>query len=281
MEAAVAGQTERDFMRSWGWQAVLTGGIVVALSWGAWAQTAPRSTAHWLPAAEYQAPPRTAGSTARTTTVDVAPRRQPTPAEFGHSTFGETGSAAQQNAETTRRKITRPSAGVADLSDENPSAGNYRHSLQSTVMALLLVVGVIFGLAYFLKRHGPLGTRPLPQEAVQLLGKRPLDAKQSVYLVRCGSRIVLLGSAGQNLTPLAEFTDPIEVDHLAGLCLRQATEKQVAQNFWGLIQRKTDAVSQSGTASAEQNPPRFPPVDRLSTLEHPSSETEEWDSAGS
>jgi hypothetical protein len=75
------------------------------------------------------------------------------------------------------------------------------------------------------KKHGPLSRAGLPAEAVEVLGRRMLDPRQSIYLVRLGSRILVLGATPSGLSTLSEVTDPLEVDLLAGSCRPPVEER--------------------------------------------------------
>jgi len=58
----------------------------------------------------------------------------------------------------------------------------------------------------------------LPQEALEILGRRFVDPRQTILLVRIGSRILVVGSSANGLNSLGEIDDPVEVDLLAGMC---------------------------------------------------------------
>lgn len=106
----------------------------------------------------------------------------------------------------------------------------------TTTAALFTVLGLIVGGAKLFKKHIPGATRYLPPEAVQVLGKRPLDYKQHVYLLRCGSKILIIGASAQGLVTLGEITEPVEVDYLAGLC-QGGDDKGAGQTFAQLFRQ--------------------------------------------
>ncbi|HUG93447.1 MAG TPA: flagellar biosynthetic protein FliO [Planctomycetaceae bacterium] len=117
-----------------------------------------------------------------------------------------------------RRAITRPSPRAAAA--EAPAAGRLptRGSWWGSLASLAAVLAMILVGARLWKKHGPLGRTGLPAEAVDVLGRRVLDPRQSIFLVRLGSRMLVLGSTPAGLSTLAEITDPVEVDLLAGFC---------------------------------------------------------------
>lgn len=88
---------------------------------------------------------------------------------------------------------------------------------------LMIVLAIIVGLAALLKKRMPGAQMGLPAEAVQPLGRKLLEHRHAIHLVRCGSRILVIGSSPQGLNTLAEITDPVEVDYLSGICSRRDT----------------------------------------------------------
>jgi flagellar protein FliO/FliZ len=87
-----------------------------------------------------------------------------------------------------------PAAGSA------PSAGG--GTLEVT-LALLLVVGVIAGLAWLFKRMRGFGTAG--QGRIQVLGDRALGPKERCVLVRVGETDILIGVAANAVTTLHVF----------------------------------------------------------------------------
>lgn len=92
-----------------------------------------------------------------------------------------------------------------------PSAG-------SALSALAVVVLIGLGGARLWKTHGPKPTAAAPREAIEVLGRCRIEPRQSVYLVRLGSRILVLGSGGGELSTLSEVTDAVEVDLITAQC---------------------------------------------------------------
>ena len=84
-------------------------------------------------------------------------------------------------------------------------------------LGLAFVLCLILIVAAWAKRHLPQANSALPSEAVQILGQRAVGQRQMIQLIRCGSRILVLGATPNGLTTLSEITDPVEVDYLAGL----------------------------------------------------------------
>ncbi len=78
-----------------------------------------------------------------------------------------------------------------------------------TLVTLTGVVALAVLILYAARRFG-MGRAGGPLE---LVGRLPLDGRRTVYLVRVGQRVLVLGAGDQALTPLAELS----VDEVAGL----------------------------------------------------------------
>jgi flagellar biogenesis protein FliO len=110
----------------------------------------------------------------------------------------------------------RPASGVGPL----VTAGS----------SLALVLGLFLLVAWLLRRASPKGLTALPSEVVEVLGRAPLPGRQQVHLIRLGHKLVLICVSTAGAEPLAEVTDPHEVDRLAGLC-REAHPQSATANF--------------------------------------------------
>jgi flagellar biogenesis protein FliO len=102
---------------------------------------------------------------------------------------------------------------------QGESAGRSRlPSAGSVLSALAVVVLAIFGAARLWKAHGPKLASPVPSGAAEVLGRCRIEARQSLYLVRLGSRVLVLGSSNGELSALSEVTEPAEVDLIVAQC---------------------------------------------------------------
>lgn len=118
------------------------------------------------------------------------------------------------------RSITpREAPATRSAKSPSPLSGG---SWWSAVGSLAIVLAVIVGLAGLLRMQLPAARGLLPRDVLYDLGRRPLDARSTVHLLRCGARILVVGSSPQGLHTLSEITDPIEVDYLTGLCKSQS-----------------------------------------------------------
>lgn len=82
-------------------------------------------------------------------------------------------------------------------------------------------------------------TRSLPIEALELLGRRTIEPKVSIHMVRCGAKILVIGVTPEGVQSLSEIVDPIEVDRLTEICHQQSDSRQSDNP----IRRKETAAS--------------------------------------
>jgi flagellar biogenesis protein FliO len=119
----------------------------------------------------------------------------------------------------------------------------------SAAGALAVVVGLILVLARLFRRHAPMFQQSLPQEAVEILGRRFVDPRQTILLVRIGSRILVVGSSANGLNSLGEIEDPVEVDVLAGMCRRDPHDRGSRNVLLQNAQRRIAPAASAGRRS--------------------------------
>lgn len=124
-----------------------------------------------------------------------------------------------------------------------PSAG-------SSLSALAVVVLLIFAAARLWKAHGPKLPGAVPQDAAEVLGRCRIEPRQSLYLIRLGSRILVVGSSGGELSALSEITDPVEVDLITGRCRANDSPSSPFSRLF--------AARQAGETADMQQPSAFP-----------------------
>jgi flagellar biogenesis protein FliO len=130
----------------------------------------------------------------------------------------------------------------------------------SAAGALAVVVGLILVLARLFRRHAPMFQQSLPQEALEILGRRFVDQRQTILLVRIGARILVLGSSANGLNSLGQIDDPVEVDLLAGLCRRGPQTGVLGASFFKLLK------GESGTRGNPQRDRSGPSTRQMPAL---------------
>lgn len=120
----------------------------------------------------------------------------------------------------------RDSAGAMRLPPRNgtdsPSAPARKSTatnggIWTTVISLGVIVGGLVLVGYWLKPYA-VGAHGLPIEAMELLGRRVIEQKVAIHLVRCGGRVLVLGVSPEGARTLSEITDPAEVNRLVAAC---------------------------------------------------------------
>jgi flagellar protein FliO/FliZ len=81
--------------------------------------------------------------------------------------------------------------------------------LLQLVLGLLLVVGLIFVLAWLMRRVQRAG--PAGNQVIELLGSRALGPRDRLVLVQVGNEQVLLGVSPGSITALHVMNEPVQV----------------------------------------------------------------------
>lgn len=138
----------------------------------------------------------------------------------------------RQPRSTNRARPGLPASGPRSRQILGPNP-----SLVTVAGSLLLVVGMFLVVAWALRRSGAAGPAALPGDVIEVLGRAPLPGKQqSIQLIRCGNKLVLVALSPAGADPLTEITDPTEVERLAGLC-RQAHPHSNTQAFQQVLEQ--------------------------------------------
>ena len=90
------------------------------------------------------------------------------------------------------------------------SSGNLSAQLGQMLLGLLLVIGLIFVLAWLLRRVQQIG--PRGNQVIKLLASQALGPRERLVLVQVGNEQVLLGLSAGRITPLHVMKEPV---HLA------------------------------------------------------------------
>ena len=101
---------------------------------------------------------------------------------------------------------------------ENPVMPSSPGILGTTInllVSLLLVIGLIYLVMAALKYFYVRASIPMKSEGVvKVLAREHIDSKKMMYVVEFGDRVVLIGSAGENLSLLSEVSDPEEAKRI-------------------------------------------------------------------
>ena len=81
--------------------------------------------------------------------------------------------------------------------------------LTQRVLGLLLVLGLIFALAWLLRRVQQAG--PRQGQVIELISSRALGARDRLVLVQVGNEQILLGLTPGRITPLHVLKEPVQL----------------------------------------------------------------------
>lgn len=127
-------------------------------------------------------------------------------------------------------------------------------TLWPTLVTCGLFLVVFGGCSWWIRRHGPARLRPLPGEVLEVLGRRSLEPRVNLHLVRCGQRILVLGAGPDGVRTLSEITDPVEVDLLSGACHRKSEGAETPGEF-AMSLRRSVLGARSATIDARSGRP--------------------------
>ena len=168
--------------------------------------------------------------------------RRANPTDAG--TPGKVIARSLPNADNSRRLLpstgnsSGPTAGTR-LSQRS-AANNRRASglvnsfpsmdvLRTAGTGLGIALGLLLLCAWLFRRNTPSPTTPLPKEVVSVLGRAQLATRQFVQLLKVGNKLVLVSVTPEGTDPITEVTDPVEVDRLLSLCMRNHTQSTTAE----------------------------------------------------
>ena len=123
--------------------------------------------------------------------------------------------------------------------------GGTKLNLPKMLSSLAIVLGGYFAFVWVVRRISPASNSQLPPNVVQVLGRTAFGPKQTLQLVRLGSKLVLLLNGPEGTHPIGEITDPHEVKQLTATCSGSRNTNNIP-----FPQR---------AASTSPNPPSNPP----------------------
>ncbi|AZF11874.1 MULTISPECIES: flagellar biosynthetic protein FliO [unclassified Pseudomonas] len=89
-----------------------------------------------------------------------------------------------------------------------PAVGSVGGQLTQLMLGLLLVVGLIFVLAWLMRRVQRIG--PGNAQVIELIGSRALGPRDRLVLVQVGEEQILLGLTPGRITPLHVLKTPVD-----------------------------------------------------------------------
>jgi len=149
---------------------------------------------------------------------------------------------------TTASRKLAPRSSSPKRSLDRPAVATPTAAVGTVISSLVIVLGLFVVLVWISKRFTPAGSAALPKEAVELLGRAPLSGRQTMQLIRVGNRLLLVALSASGAETLTEITDPVEVEHLAGLCRGGRSDSASASFNRVLSQLATEPAAQAPRA---------------------------------
>jgi flagellar biogenesis protein FliO len=121
--------------------------------------------------------------------------------------------------------------------------------------SLAVVVGLFLLFMWGMRRTMPGQVATLPKEVVDVLGRAALASRQQVYLLRCGSKLLLVSVTPAGVETLTEIEDPPEVDRLLGLCAQARPDSTTAafRQFFQQFAQEPSGSRSAGTQRGDRS----------------------------
>jgi flagellar biogenesis protein FliO len=200
------------------------------------------------------------------------PTPAPQSARYEHSAVvPATYEAPVAASEPASRRLAPPSSRSELASEKNGrstsaarmlSSALPTQSIYTVVTGLAIVIGAFLLFTWAMRRSGSrTGSRRgmLPSEAVSVLGRVPLAARQFAQLLHVGNKLVLVAMTPSGPTTITEVIDPAEVDRLVGLC-HQFDPHSTTKAFEQVFQQLSNEPTSSGFLGNEPLPTSLSPA---------------------
>jgi len=193
---------------------------------------------------------------------EKSPQKEPTPepqrpepaasrAEHSSDSLASHATGLPLRPPSHRAEASASQHGEAD--QESKPAQSNTSSLTTVGASLVLVTGLFLLVAWVLRRATPGQAPSLPKGVVEVLGRTPLAGRQQLHLLRCGNKLLLISVMPGGVEPLAEITEPAEVDRICGLCQANQPDSATAvfRNVLHQLSREPATGKRRGRASSE------------------------------
>ena len=124
----------------------------------------------------------------------------------------------------------------------------------SMFLSLIIVISFFLLIVWLIKKSQPHSFVKLPGDVVQVMGRTPMAPRQQMYVVRFGSKLLLISHQPGQTQTLGEITNEDEVQRLAGLC--EANQPGSISNSF------RDVLKQVALGKSEPHPRTQPSLDR-------------------
>jgi flagellar protein FliO/FliZ len=131
--------------------------------------------------------------------------------------------------DTSKQPLNLP---LEQVKQQSQGGGNSGGGLGRTVIGLLVVCAIIYGLYWVLKQVKKAREEQASGSGLHSLAMLPLGPNRSLHMIRAGREIVLVGVAEHGVAPIRSYTEeeafeaglitPDDDDHSAGKAAKAA-----------------------------------------------------------
>ncbi len=159
---------------------------------------------------------------------DVGSHSNATSPQSASTTIEPTRSAVQPaswstaNSDSIGKSKTRVPIELRSSAKENAGSLEKPNSTWTAALSMFLSLAVVLSffllVAWLVKKSQPNSFLKLPGDVVQVMGRTQMAPRQQMYVVRFGSKLLLISHQPGQTQTLGEINDADEVQRLAGLC---------------------------------------------------------------
>lgn len=200
----------------------------------------PPASPAWQSTPQPATQPATQFTKQQSTQQSIQPTSLPQPDPNVQAASYTTPASLPSLSQTSSTTASVKSNGIALRAPKSPKDGEVERpssslgTFFSVLFSLGIVLSMFLGLAWLYRKSQPQGTAKLPLELVQVLGRTNIAPRQSMMVVRFGSKLLLVSQQPGQTETLAEISDPEEVDRLAGIC-ESKTARSASQSFSNVL----------------------------------------------
>jgi flagellar biogenesis protein FliO len=125
--------------------------------------------------------------------------------------------------------------GKQNIAVQSPASGPL--DIRRVAIALGIVLGLVFICRWAARWMFPSVVAGRSSQVMKVLSRTVIAPKQQLLLIQVGRRLVLVGDCGQQMSALAEITEPDEVASLLGQLRADPPVTQSANPFAPLLGR--------------------------------------------
>jgi flagellar biogenesis protein FliO len=167
---------------------------------------------------------------------------QTLPVGRSQNTQAEVASDAFETRTLTREFESKTSRSEkASAKTERKSAGSL--SPWRMLMALVVVLVLLVSGAFFLRRYMRVSGRTGNPNGMEILSKNSINARQSVCMMKVGSRVLVLGVSPNHMAALDVIDDPDEVATITG-DIETSLPRSISHSFGKFFKKESQQFEQ-------------------------------------